>query len=205
MINSTCHQQRSNVKKVFMTDQRASGCCIGWRNVLAKKKREREIENKMGVWLCIWASRCPLTADHWHLNSYLCESCSVSPLRSIRHKSAWVYGEKQIYMCVCVVQFTQTSVVISDCIVLGLNHTSAKCEFYQIIRVLNHCLVLTDECERGNKLLHRVGACVCVCVCAYVRDRFRGDLRCHRAANHNLLYSVPTSQHEQSAILQMLI
>ncbi len=150
----------------------------------------------MGVWLCIWASRCPLTADHWHLNSYLCESCSVSPLRSIRHKSAWVYGENR-YTCVFVLYSSHRRLwllVTASC--WGLNHTSAKCEFYQIIRVLNHCLVLTDECERGNKLLHRVGA-RCVCVCAYVRDRFRGDLRCHRAANHNLLYSVPTSQHER--------
>lgn len=83
----------------------------------------------------------------------------------------------------------------------GLNHTSAKCEFDQIIRVLNHCLptiVLTEECERGNKLLHGEWerARVCVCVCARVRDRFCGDLRCHRAANHNLHYSFPTSQHE---------
>jgi len=58
----------------------------------------------------------------------------------------------------------------------GLNHTSAKCEFYQIIRVLNHCLptiVLTEECERGNKLLHgewEACTCVCVCVCVRVTD-----------------------------------
>ncbi len=126
MINSTCHQQRSNVKKVFMTDQRAWLLYRMEKCISKKKKWEREIENKMGVWLCIWASRCPLTADHWHLNSYLCESCSVSPLRSIRHKSAWVYGEEQIYMCVCVVQFTQTSVVISDCIVLGVKPYISK-------------------------------------------------------------------------------
>ncbi len=76
---------------------------------------------------------------------------------------------KNRYTCVFVLYSSHRRLwllVTASC--WGLNHTSAKCEFYQIIRVLNHCLVLTDECERGNKLLHRVGACVCVCVCAHM-------------------------------------
>lgn len=55
----------------------------------------------------------------------------------------------------------------------GLNHTSATSEFYQIIRVLNWCpptMVLTEECERGNKWLHgewEKDVCVCVFMCAW--------------------------------------
>lgn len=131
------------------------------------------------------------------LASRLCSS--VSTHRSIRCKSAWVDGKKpDIYVFVLYsAQRLLWLLVNASC--WGLNHTSAKCEFYQIIRVLNHCLptiVLTEECERGNKLLHGEWERVCARVCARVRDRFCGDLRCHRAANHNLHYSFPTSQHE---------
>lgn len=126
--------------------------------------------------LCIWASRCPLTADHWHLNSSMCESCRIAVLA--------LSGESDTNQCECMGKNRYTCVFLlyssHRCLWLlvnascwGLNHTSAKCGFYQIIRVLNHCLptiVLTEECERGNKLLHRVGACVCVTDSVVISD-----------------------------------
>ncbi len=101
------------------------------------------------------------------------QSSSVSPLRSIRHKSVWVYGENR-YTCVFLLYGSHRCLwLLVNALCWGLNHTSAKCGFYQIIRVLNHCLptiVLTEECERGNKLLHRVGACVCATDSVVISD-----------------------------------
>lgn len=129
-------------------------------------ERQWEMEKKMVVWLCMWASRCPLTADHWRLDSVAVLAHTGA---SDANQPECMGKKTDIYVFVLYgAQRPLWLLVNASC--WGLNHTSAKCEFYQIIRVLNHCLptiVLTEECERGNKLLHgeweRVCACVCTC------------------------------------------
>lgn len=119
-VINTWQEQRRNENSVWFTDQRASGCSIWWQDVLSDRTTVRNRE-KMGVWLCIWASRCPLTADHWRL-----DSVAVLAHTGASDANQPECMEKNRYICVCVVRCTETSVVISECIVLGVKPYISK-------------------------------------------------------------------------------